>query len=257
MSRVPHPPSRRVLITGACGVYGRRFSRAFAASGAQLVLIDRDPASLTRLSQDLAPADVATFGIDLTQADEIRAAVETICDRQLVPDVIVNNAGMFPFGSFLETSVETWDQVMAVNLRASFLLSQLIAKAMIREARRGSIINIGSGSATLVRQNDVAYSVSKRGLDWLTKAMALELGRHGIRVNALVPGIAVGDSTDFPDGYVDTIASRIPIGRVGSEDDAAKALLFLASEEASYITGASLAVDGGSSIPRRFLPATN
>jgi 3-oxoacyl-[acyl-carrier protein] reductase len=220
-------------------------------------LIDRDLASLTRLSQDLGLAVVATFGIDLTQVDEIRATVETICNRQLVPDVVVNNAGMFPFGSFLETSAETWDQVMAVNLRATFLLSQLVAKAMIREERRGVIINIGSGSGTLVRQNDVAYSVSKRGLDWLSKAMALDLAPHGIRVNTLVPGIAVGDSIDFPDGYVDTIASRIPMGRVGSEDDAAQALLFLASEEASYITGASLAVDGGSSIPRRFLTATN
>jgi 3-oxoacyl-[acyl-carrier protein] reductase len=149
---------------------------------------------------------------------------------------------------------------MAINLKAPFLLTQGFAKLMIEHGVKGSFVCIGSGAAHVLRTNGLAYCVSKRGLDWLVKGMALELAYWGIRVNAVEPGLAVGsEHARFPPGYVESMAERIPLRRMGGEDEAANAVLFLSSDEASYITGAAIPVDGGSAIPRRALspPAKN
>jgi 3-oxoacyl-[acyl-carrier protein] reductase len=243
---------KRVVITGAAGIYGRQFAKAFARAGAELVLTDAKAAGLTALARELAlPAERARLhAADLT--DE--AAIATFVASAGCVDIVVCNAGIYPFGGLFDTTAAMWDEIMAVNLRAPFLLTQGFARLMIERGVKGSIVCIGSGAAHVLRTNGLAYCVSKRGLEWLVKGMALELARSGIRVNAVEPGLAVGSANaSFPPGYVETMTSRIPLGRMGGEHEAADAVLFLCSDQASYITGATLPVDGGSAIPRRAL----
>jgi 3-oxoacyl-[acyl-carrier protein] reductase len=243
--------AKTVVITGAAGIYGRQFSRAFAREGARLVLTDRKSAGLNALARELAlPADrVRLIPADLTEASVAGFIAATGC-----PDIVVCNAGIYPFGGLLDTSTAMWDEIMAVNLKAPFLLTQGFARKMIDNGVKGSFVCIGSGAAHVLRTNGLAYCVSKRGLDWLVKGMALELARWGIRVNAVEPGLAVGAAdASFPPGYVESMSSRIPLGRMGGENEAADAVLFLCSDKASYITGAAIPVDGGSAIPRRAL----
>ncbi len=251
-----------VVITGAGGIYGRQFSKAFAREGARLVLTDRKAAGLTALSRELAlPADRLHLHVaDLTDEAAIAAFITGTADAVGCPDIVICNAGIYPFGGLLDTSGALWDDIMAINLKAPFLLTQGFARLMIDRGVKGSFVCIGSGAAHVLRTNGLAYCVSKRGLDWLVKGMALELARCGIRVNALEPGLAVGsEHARFPPGYVESMAERIPLRRMGGEGEAADALLFLCSDQAAYITGAALPVDGGSAIPRRALtpPAKN
>ena len=251
-----------VVITGAGGIYGRQFAKAFAREGARLVLTDRKAAGLTALSRELnLPAERLHLHVaDLADEAAVAGFVTGTADAVGVPDVVVCNAGIYPFGGLLDTSGALWDDIMAINLKAPFLLTQGFAKPMIERGVKGSFVCIGSGAAHVLRTNGLAYCVSKRGLDWLVKGMALELAYWGIRVNAVEPGLAVGsEHARFPPGYVESMAERIPLRRMGGEDEAANAVLFLSSDEASYITGAAIPVDGGSAIPRRALspPAKN
>jgi 3-oxoacyl-[acyl-carrier protein] reductase len=243
---------KRVVITGAAGIYGRQFSRAFARAGANLVLTDAKAAGLNALARELAlPADrLRLHAADLTDETAIAALVANAgC-----ADIVICNAGIYPFGGLLDTSAALWDEIMAVNLRAPFLLTQGFAGLMIDSGVKGSIVCIGSGAAHVLRTNGLAYCVSKRGLDWLVKGMALELAHWGIRVNSVEPGLAVGsEHARFPPGYVESMAERIPLRRMGGEHEAADTVLFLCSDKAAYITGAAIPVDGGSAIPRRAL----
>jgi 3-oxoacyl-[acyl-carrier protein] reductase len=247
---------KTVVITGAGGIYGRQFSKAFAREGARLVLTDRKLAGLTAVSRELAlPADrLRLHAADLTDEAAIAGFIAATVDAVGCPDIVVCNAGIYPFGGLLDTTGALWDEIMAVNLKAPFLLTQGFARLMIERGVKGSFVCIGSGAAHVLRTNGLAYCVSKRGLDWLVKGMALELAHWGIRVNAVEPGLAIGsEHARFPTGYVESMAERIPLRRMGGEDEAANAVLFLASDAASYITGAAIPVDGGSSIPRRAL----
>ncbi len=248
-----------VVITGAGGIYGRQFSKAFAREGARLVLTDRKAAGLTALSRELAlPADRLHLHVaDLTDEAAIAAFITGTADAVGCPDIVICNAGIYPFGGLLDTSGALWDDIMAINLKAPFLLTQGFARLMIDRGVKGSFVCIGSGAAHVLRTNGLAYCVSKRGLDWLVKGMALELARFGIRVNAVEPGLAIGSAqTSFPPGYVENMSARIPLGRMAGEHEAADAVLYLCSDQASYITGAAIPVDGGSAIPRRALSPT-
>jgi 3-oxoacyl-[acyl-carrier protein] reductase len=247
---------KTVVITGAGGIYGKQFSKAFARAGARLVLTDRKLAGLTALSRELAlpPDRLHLLTADLTDEAAIARLVAETTDAVGCPDIVICNAGIYPFGGLLDTTGSLWDEIMAVNLKAPFLLTQGFARLMIDNGVKGSVVCIGSGAAHILRTNGLAYCVSKRGLDWLVKGMALELAHWGIRDNAVEPGLAVGsEHARFPPGYVESMAERIPLRRMGGEDEAANAVLFLSSDEASYITGAAIPVDGGSSIPRRAL----
>ena len=248
-----------VVITGAAGIYGRQFSKAFAREGATLVLTDRKAAGLNTLARELAlPGErLRLLPADLTDDAAIADFVAAVGGSTGCPDIIVNNAGIYPFGGLLDTSPAMWDEIMAINLKAPFLLTQGFARLMIEKGVKGAIVCIGSGAAHVLRTNGLAYCVSKRGLDWLVKGMALELARFGIRVNAVEPGLAIGSAqTSFPPGYVENMSARIPLGRMAGEHEAADAVLYLCSDQASYITGAAIPVDGGSAIPRRALSPT-
>lgn len=168
------------------------------------------------------------------------------------PDVLVANAGIYPFGGLFDTDVETFDRVFDVNVRANFLLARHFGQAMIDAGRKGSIIFVGSAAAHVLRTNGLAYCASKRALHWMMQGIALELGPHGIRVNMIEPGLATGGSGGpMPPGYAEAIVAQVPLGRLVREGEVGRAALFLASEDAAFTTGMSLSVDGGGAIPRR------
>ena len=239
-----------VLITGAAGIYGREFAKAFGGVGAHLVLTDRDRSAI-EVSHPGA-ASVSTFSCDLTDAGAIDAVCREIIAACGVPDVVIGNAGIYPFGGVFDTSVEVFDQVFDINVRANFLLTRHLAEAMIAKGTKGNFIFVGSAAAHVLRTNGLAYCASKRAMHWMMQGLAVELAPHGIRVNMIEPGFATGGAGGpMPAGYAEAILSQIPLGRLIEEGEAAAAALFLASPSAAFTTGMSLSVDGGGAIPRR------
>ena len=196
--------------------------------------------------------EIKTFAADLTEADDLAALADAAIAGFGPPEVVILNAGIYPFGGLFDTVLETFDRIFDINVRANFVLTQLFARAMIDASTKGSLIYIGSAAAHILRSNGLAYCTSKRALEWMMKGVALELAPHGIRANVIEPGLALGsDTVDFPDGYVAAIEQQIPLRRLIKEGEAADAAVFLASAAASYVTGMSLPVDGGGSIPHR------
>src|SRR5262249_10547444 len=153
----------------------------------------------------LPPARLITHATDLTRADSIDALIQTVTRAWRAPDVVVNNAGIYPFGGLLDIDVAFWDRVLGVNLRAPFLIMQGFAKAMLPAGIKGNFVNISSGAAELLRTNGVPYCVSKRGLEWLAKGFALDLAKSGIRVNLVRPGLGAGALAEFPPDYIETM----------------------------------------------------
>jgi 3-oxoacyl-[acyl-carrier protein] reductase len=250
---------KKVVITGAAGVYGRGLAAAFAGAGARLALSDvrRDKLEEVKRSLKLPDSRVLLHATELTDAGSIQDFVAAVVRNWGPPDAVVNNAGIYPFGGLLETDAAQWDRIMSVNLRAPFLVIQGFARAMLERGHKGCFINVSSASADVLRTNGVPYCVSKRGLEWLTKGFALDLGPDGIRVNAVRPGFAEGGAgVEFPPGYAEAITEAIPMRRLATPADLAAAVMFLASEQASFITGEVLGVDGGGSISRRMGAAT-
>ncbi len=249
----------KVVITGAAGVFGAQLSSAFADAGALLCLSDLRADALASLADRLGLENtrLITHITDLTNEASIQDLISNVKAKWQAPDIVINNAGIYPFGGLLEIDAAFWDRVMAINLRAPFLIMQGFAKAMIARGVRGCFINISSGAAEILRTNGVAYCVSKRGLEYLSKGFALDLAREGIRVNCVRPGFAVGSAlAEWPPGYVEAMSLQNPMGRVTQPGDLAAAVMFLASDAADYITGEYISVDGGSSIPRRAGSAT-
>ncbi len=250
---------RKVVITGAAGVFGSELARSFASAGAILCLSDLRADALTALAADLRlPGDrMIIHETDLTSEASIQDLVARVKDAWRAPDIVINNAGIYPFGGLLDIDVAFWDRVMATNLRAPFLIIQGFAKAMIVHGVKGCFVNVSSGAAEVLRTNGVPYCVSKRGLEYLSKGFALDLAREGIRVNCVRPGFAPGSAlAEWPQGYIETMSAQNPMSRLIRPGDLAAAAMFLASDSASFITGACISVDGGSSIPRRAGGAT-
>jgi 3-oxoacyl-[acyl-carrier protein] reductase len=236
---------RTVAITGACGAYGRELADTFHRQGARLLLSDRDPAPAPGL-----PAGGALYvAADLAAP----AGVDALADALLadgVPDVLVNNAGVFPFVDLLSQDLAGFDAVLGVNLRAPFRLMQRIGAAM---ARRGSgvICNISSGAASVVREDGAVYGASKAALEHLTRAFAVRLGPDGVRVNAVRPGLR-GDTRDgIPAAHLQRVGAAVPLRRLARVGEVASVVAFLCSDAAAFVNGETLAVDGGNGINRR------
>lgn len=241
---------RKVVVTGACGIIGGWIAEAFRDHGALLCLTDRDGARLSAMHEKLGAADGSfAHAADLMDADALSAFAEEVKKRWGAPDIVVNNAGIYPSGFLLDIGVGDWDAIMGVNLRAPFILSRLFALQMIEAGKGGSIVNISSGASRKMRTTVVPYCVSKTALDRLTKGFALELAEYGIRVNAVEPGFIAGsDVSRLSDEHINTVTSTIPLGRPSSAKDVASAVLYATSDAGSFVTGATLTVDGGNSI---------
>jgi len=243
--------NKSIVITGAAGVFGRWITERFARDGARLCLSDNRGMALNELvtSLGLPPARTILHATELTDEASIRDLADHVRDAWQAPDIVVNNAGLYPRCGLLDVSAADSDRIFAVNLRAPFLVTREMAKLMIADGRRGAIVNISSGASRQMRDGSVAYCTSKTALERLTKGFALELAPHGIRVNAVEPGFAPGSTVSkLSDDYVAHMRARIPLGRTSGPGDAPEAVAYLCSEKASFITGAVLAVDGGNSI---------
>jgi len=242
---------RKVVLTGACGVLGRWIADAFAKVGARLCLSDHDDRALHQLADELEIAESGglTHVTELTDAVSIEALVATVEAAWGAPDIVINNAGVYPSGFLIDIDAAEWDRILGVNLRAPFLVSRDFAKLMIARRQPGNIVNVSSGAARKMRRTVVPYCISKTALDRLTKGFALELAEFGIRVNAVEPGFAPGSAASpLTLAHVEATLGQIPLGRGTTQADVANAILYLCSAKAGYVTGATLSVDGGNSI---------
>jgi 3-oxoacyl-[acyl-carrier protein] reductase len=240
----------KVLVTGACGVFGRWIVQAFAREGAVLCLADRRADALEATRDELG-LGVTTLlhPTELMDAASIAELAGLVAGRWGAPDVVVNNAGVYPYGPLLDLEVEAWDRIQGVNVRAPFLLTQAMARLMIGRRTAGSIVMISSGAARKLRNGAVAYCTSKTALERLAQGFALELAPHRIRVNVVQPGFAPGSVVNpLSEEHVGRMRARIPLGRTSGPDDAPEAVLYLCSKAADFVTGAVLAVDGGNAI---------
>ena len=237
-----------VIVTGAASGIGAACARAFGEAGAIVVLadIDRQANEL----QTLALGDRA-MGVtcNIASDDDCRRLVDAAMDAYGRIDVLVNNAGIVAKGTILDLDASDWDRVMDVNLRAYFIMTQLVARTMVDAGRPGAIVNMSSVNAELAIPDILAYVVSKGGVQQLTRASALGLASYGVRVNAIGPGSIMTDlleqvMANDPEAR-QRILSRTPMGRPGDPAEVAQIALFLASEMASYVTGQTIFPDGG------------
>ena len=243
--------NKSVVITGAAGVFGRWIAAHFAREGADLCLSDMRDADLRRLAGelDLDRSRTIIHATQLTDEASIKELAEAVREKWGAPDIVINNAGLYPKCALLDLDVSEWDRIFDVNLRAPFIVSRDMARLMVAEKRQGSIINISSGASRKMNVGSVPYCTSKTALERLSKGLALELAPHGIRVNVVEPGFAPGSEVShLDDNYVEQMIRNIPLGRTSGPDDAASAIAYLCSDKASFITGTVLSVDGGNSI---------
>ena len=243
---------KKVVVTGAAGIFGGWIAEAFAQTGARLCLSDLRgdllPGVMERLGLD--PEKTLLHETDLTQAGSITHLAEIVAEAWGAPDIVINCAGVYPrTGVLLDLDPAEFDRIMAVKVRAPFLVVQAMSRLMIAPGVTGCFINIGSGAARQMPTGSVPYCMSKTALERLSKGQALELAPYRIRVNVVEPGFAPGsDFSPLPEDYVTRMSARIPLGRNSAPQDTPSAVLFLCSGFASYITGAVLSVDGGNSI---------
>ncbi|MGJ8544134.1 MAG: SDR family NAD(P)-dependent oxidoreductase [Sulfitobacter sp.] len=229
---------KRVVVTGASGIMGRALADQFETRGAVICRTD--------LSTDGMPG--FAVAADLTSDAGLETLLSAVADEWGAPDVVINNAALYPSAFMLDMDVAEWDRIMSVNLRAPFVLTRGFALQMIKHKTRGNVINISSGAARKMRRTMVTYCMSKTALDRLTKGFALELAEFGIRVNALEPGFAAGSAvSSLPQEHVDRVMAAIPLGVETTAEDVGNAALYLASDAARNVTGATLSVDGGNS----------
>jgi 3-oxoacyl-[acyl-carrier protein] reductase len=184
---------------------------------------------------------------DVGYRDQVVAFFEKVVDELgAAPHLVVNNAGVQAWAPFLELSEDDWDRVIRTNLKGTFLGTQVGAALMVEHGIRGSIVNIGSGCNKVPFPRLVSYTASKGGIEMLTRSAAIELGRHGIRVNCVAPGAIEIERTklEAPD-YAETWGQQAPLGRVGVPADVARAVAWLASDEAEFVTAQTIWVDGG------------
>ena len=245
---------RIAIVTGAADGIGWATAQALARDGAQVALLDLRADAVQARAAELGSAH-AGLACDVTDEHSVAAAVQSVSARFGRVDVLVNNAGIGDqTGATVDQNAAAFDRVLAVHLRGTYLMSQAVARVMLQadvlcEQQRGAIVNLGSIASTIGLPTRNAYSAAKAGVLGMTRAMASEWARSGIRVNAVAPGYVntalVADLNRK--GMLDAkgIAHRTPLGRMAMPSEIAEAILFLASPRASYITGIVLPVDGG------------
>jgi 2-deoxy-D-gluconate 3-dehydrogenase len=246
------------IVTGGAKGIGEGIARRLAEAGAAVVIADLDETEARALAKELEAEGHRASGVRADVGD--RASVEQLMSEAVGAygrlDVLVNNAGIFPFSPALETTEALWDKVIDVNLKGVFLCSQAAARQMAQQGTGGRIVNIASIDALHPTGALAHYDASKGGVVMLTKALALEFGPIGIRVNAIAPGgiqtpgaqaatAATLRADVNPEELGRAFLARIPLKRMGVPDDIARAVLFFATPLSDYVTGALLVVDGG------------
>jgi 3-oxoacyl-[acyl-carrier protein] reductase len=239
---------RVVMVTGGAHGIGLAIARAFADAGARVIVLDRQGDAAKRAADEIAEATGSgTLAVtaDVRDASAVSDAVSQALGDFGQIDVLVNNAGIYPNTPILDMDEGDWDAVFDVNVKGMFLVSRAVARAMVDRGNAGRIVNISSGAAESGRIGAAHYCASKAAVNMFTKVLALELAPHGIVVNAVGPGLIEVPGWSLDQDYIDTIVSTNPMRRIGQPADVARAVLYLASPSATYITGTILYVDGG------------
>jgi NAD(P)-dependent dehydrogenase (short-subunit alcohol dehydrogenase family) len=238
-----------VVVTGGGGGFGRAFSLRFAKDGARVAVWEKNRASGEETIRQVREAggEAHFFEVDLSQPAEIDAAIRQTLQRHGTPYCVINNASIYPRASVLDMTLESWELTFKVNITAPFLIVKGFGAQMIAQ-RRGVIINIASGRALEGAVNGANYACTKAAILSLTKTLALEWAKHNVRVNAIIPGVSLTAQpleNTTPEELLERGRQRIPLGRVGMPEDMAGLAAFLASSDASYMTGQGVAMNGG------------
>jgi 3-oxoacyl-[acyl-carrier protein] reductase len=238
---------RVAIVTGAGQGIGQGIALKLAENGARVVVSDVNDRTIEETVGQIDSLGHQALGIkvDVACRDEVLQMVETTMAKFGRIDILVNNAGIARSATLLKLSEEAWDEVLDVNLKGVFRTTQAVARHMV-EARYGKIINISSVYGRTGTIGDSNYASSKAGIIGFTKSVARELGRHNINVNAILPGMVDTPLLGgIPDRYLKPMVEEIPLRRVGTPEDIANVTAFLASDQSSYITGATIEVTGG------------
>lgn len=253
MAHLNTESSKSIVITGgATGIGLATTQRLLKNTSYKIALVGRNEGELNHAAKALASPDrVTTHSCDLRQPADITAVAKKVGDSHREIWGLINNAGVYPFGGLSTTTIESWNETLQVNLTAAFLMSQVFAPLMVKH-RGGRIINVSSTAGLLPNHFALAYSVSKAALVQLTKTLAKELGKDGITVNCLCPGIvrspmhsAYHHSATALEEFYAKRGAAYPTGRVGEPEDVANAVEFFLTESSNWITGDVMVVDGG------------
>ena len=240
---------KRVLITGASSGLGRHFASVMASAGADLAIVARRAEVLNELGSELRAhgTDVFSTPMDVTNRASVDDAFEKIYAACGHVDVLINNAGVTATETFAKQSDDSWDQIVDTNLTGARNVAQRYVKRVIAGKREGNVINLASVMSFRVAGYLTAYTATKGAIVQLTRAMALDLARYNIRVNALAPGYIATEFNDefFSSGAGDPIIARIPQRRLGQPEDLDGAIILLASDASRYMNGSAIVVDGG------------
>ena len=229
-----------VFISGASRGIGNSIAKYFAQNDYIVVGTSRNEFKFDDKTENLIPVK-----LDVTSRDDVKKCFDFLKSENLLPDILINNAGITSDQIFLRMKNEDWDNVIDTNLNGVFNLSKIFVKNMIKN-KKGRIINISSISGLMGNPGQVNYSSSKSALNGFTKSLAKELGSRNITVNCIAPGFIETDMTSFlEEDAKQRIEETIPLGRLGKGEDIAKLVAFLTSDEASYITGQTISIDGG------------
>jgi len=241
---------RVVIITGGARGIGKECANIFAREGAKVIIFDVNEDELNKTMEEIKKEGFYAEGyiVDITDFEKVNEVVNSIYEKHKKIDVLVNNAGITKDNFLIKMPKEDWDKVIAVNLTGTFNTTKAVIPFMY-EREKGVIINVSSVVAIYGNIGQTNYIASKAGVIGLTKGWAKEFGKKGIRVNCVAPGFIKTPMTEkVPDKVIEYMVSKTPLGRMGEAVEVAKAICFLASDDASFITGAVLSVDGGLTI---------